>query len=44
MYKLLVEYVDEEIANDLLMTYYSTTKEDAEKKLEEVKKILSNNR
>ncbi len=41
MYKLLVEYVDEEIANDFLMTYYSITKEDAEKNLEKIQKDLS---
>ena len=44
MYKLLVEYVDEEIANDLLMINNSITKEDAEKKLEEFKNFYQNNR
>ncbi|MFW3426027.1 hypothetical protein ACN9KI_04010 [Aliarcobacter butzleri] len=44
IYKLLVEYTEEEIANDLLKTIYGLTREDAEKKLEEFKNYLNKNK
>ena len=40
MGKLLVEYTEEEIANDLLKTFYGLTIEETEKKLEEFKNQL----
>ncbi len=40
MGKLLVEYTEEEIANDLTKSIYGLTIEEAEKKLQEIKTIL----
>ena len=44
MGKLLVEYTEEEIANDLIKYLYGLTIEEAEKKIQEFKTILKENK
>ena len=44
MSKLLVEYTEEEIANDLIKYLYGLTIEEAEKKIQEFKTILKENK